>query len=77
MAPVTSRAVVLHSHRLGETSKVVVCYTETHGKVRLVAKGTIQIKPLIKDVVPIADTICIYDTLRDTPNALLGTVFAW
>jgi DNA repair protein RecO (recombination protein O) len=39
MAPVTSRAIVLHSHRLGETSKVVVCYTETHGKVRLVAKG--------------------------------------
>jgi DNA repair protein RecO (recombination protein O) len=39
MAPVTSRAVVLRSHRLGETSKVVVCYTETRGKVRLVAKG--------------------------------------
>lgn len=30
---------MLRTHRLGETSKVVVCYTETHGKVRLVAKG--------------------------------------
>ena len=39
MALLKSRALVLRSHRLGETSKVVVCYTESHGKVRLVAKG--------------------------------------
>lgn len=39
MALLKSRALALRSHRLGETSKVVVCYTESHGKVRLVAKG--------------------------------------
>jgi DNA repair protein RecO (recombination protein O) len=39
MAILKSRALVLRSHRLGETSKVVVCYTEAYGKVRLVAKG--------------------------------------
>jgi len=39
MAILKSRALVLRTHRLGETSKVVVCYTENHGKVRLVAKG--------------------------------------
>ncbi len=39
MALVTSRAIVLRDHRLGETSKVVVCYTRDYGKVRLVAKG--------------------------------------
>lgn len=39
MALLKSRALVLRSHRLGETSKVVVCYTESYGKVRLVAKG--------------------------------------
>jgi DNA repair protein RecO (recombination protein O) len=39
MAVLKSRALVLRTHRLGETSKVVVCYTESHGKVRLVAKG--------------------------------------
>jgi DNA repair protein RecO (recombination protein O) len=39
MALVTSRALVLRVHALGETSKVVVCYTRDHGKVRLVAKG--------------------------------------
>jgi len=39
MAPVKSRAIVLRTHRLRETSRVVVCYTEQYGKVRLVAKG--------------------------------------
>ncbi len=39
MALVTSRAIVLRNHRLGETSKVAVCYTRDYGKVRLVAKG--------------------------------------
>jgi DNA repair protein RecO (recombination protein O) len=39
MAPVKSRAIVLRSYKLGETSKLVVCYTRDYGKVRLVAKG--------------------------------------
>ncbi|MBD3367364.1 MAG: DNA repair protein RecO [Candidatus Eisenbacteria bacterium] len=39
MAPVTSRGVVLRTYTIGETSKVVVCYTRDYGKVRLVAKG--------------------------------------
>ncbi|MBN2564281.1 MAG: DNA repair protein RecO [Candidatus Eisenbacteria bacterium] len=39
MALVKSRAVVLRTHMLGETSRIVVCYTRDYGKVRLVAKG--------------------------------------
>lgn len=39
MGPVKSRAIILRTYRLGETSKVVVCYTRDYGKVRLVAKG--------------------------------------
>lgn len=39
MALVKSTGIVLRTHVLGETSKVVVCYTRDHGKVRLVAKG--------------------------------------
>ena len=39
MALVKSRGLVLKVHPLGETSKVVVCYTRDHGKVRLLAKG--------------------------------------
>lgn len=39
MALVKSRAIILRTYKLGETSKVVVCYTRDYGKVRLVAKG--------------------------------------
>jgi DNA repair protein RecO (recombination protein O) len=39
MPPVKSRAIVLRTHTLGETSRIVVCYTRDYGKVRLVAKG--------------------------------------
>jgi len=38
-APVKSRAIVLRRYALGETSRVVVCYTRDHGKVRFAAKG--------------------------------------
>jgi DNA repair protein RecO (recombination protein O) len=39
MALVKSEGIVLRTYMLGETSKVVVCYTRDYGKVRLVAKG--------------------------------------
>lgn len=64
-----SEAAVLHAGHFDQVDLEHV--------VRLVASGTIRITPLIRDVVPIADAIRIYDTLRDAPNALLGTVFAW
>jgi len=44
---------------------------------RLVSRGLVQIGPLIRDVVPVSEAKRIYDTLRDTPNELLGTVFIW
>lgn len=44
---------------------------------RLVDRGLVQIKPLIRDVVPVDEAKRIYDTLRDNPTELLGTVFAW
>ena len=44
---------------------------------RLVARGLVEIGPLIQDVVPVADAKGIYDTLRDAPAKLLGTVFDW
>ena len=43
MAPVSTRGVILRTYRIGETSKVVVCYTRDYGKVRLVAKGARKI----------------------------------
>jgi DNA repair protein RecO (recombination protein O) len=39
MALVRSEGVVLKTHALGDTSRIVVVYTRDHGLVRLVAKG--------------------------------------
>ncbi len=44
---------------------------------RLVDRGLVKITPLIRDVVPVSEAKQIYDTLRDTPNDLMGTVLAW
>ena len=44
---------------------------------RLVDRGLVKIAPLIRDVVPVGEAKRIYDTLRDNPNELLGTVFVW
>jgi 2-desacetyl-2-hydroxyethyl bacteriochlorophyllide A dehydrogenase len=44
---------------------------------RLVARGMLRIAPLIRDVVPAAEAKRIYDTLRDEPGKLQGTVFMW
>ena len=34
-----SRAIVMRTRRMGETSKLVTLFTEDHGKVKVVAKG--------------------------------------
>ena len=44
---------------------------------RLVDRGLVKIAPLIRDIVPVSEAKRIYDTLRDNPNELLGTVFVW
>ena len=44
---------------------------------RLVDRGLVKIAPLIRDVVSVSEAKRIYDTLRDNPTELLGTVFVW
>lgn len=44
---------------------------------RLHSRGRIDLASLIQDVVPAEEAKRIYDTLRDRPNDLLGTVFSW
>ena len=44
---------------------------------RLIDRGLVKIAPLIRDVVPVSEAKRIYDTLRDNPTELLGTVFVW
>lgn len=43
--------------------------------VRLVGRGDIRIRPLIREVVPFAEAVRVYDILRDERSRLLGTVF--
>ncbi len=44
---------------------------------RLHARGRIDLTSLVQDVVAAEEAQRIYDTLRDRPNDLLGTVFSW
>ena len=44
---------------------------------RLHARGQIDLASLLQDVVPAKEAKRIYDTLRDSSNELLGTVFTW
>jgi 2-desacetyl-2-hydroxyethyl bacteriochlorophyllide A dehydrogenase len=60
---------VLHAGHFGQSDLEQV--------VRHAIAGTLRIRPLIQDVVPIAEAPRIYETLRDRPNDLMGTVFVW
>ncbi len=44
---------------------------------RLHSRGRIDLSSILKDVVAAEEAKRIYDTLRDRPNDLLGTVFSW
>jgi 2-desacetyl-2-hydroxyethyl bacteriochlorophyllide A dehydrogenase len=44
---------------------------------RLHSRGRIDLSSLIQDVAAAEEAKRIYDTLRDRPNELLGTVFSW
>jgi 2-desacetyl-2-hydroxyethyl bacteriochlorophyllide A dehydrogenase len=44
---------------------------------RLTKMGLLKIEPFIQDVVPVDKAKEIYDTLRDEPQKLFGTIFKW
>ena len=43
----------------------------------MIRSRVLQIGPLIRDVVPIAEAVSIYDRLMNQPGSLPGTVFDW
>lgn len=51
--------------------------TDLDNVCRLVRRGLVRIAPLIQDVLPVSEARRIYDTLRDEPNKLFGTIFEW
>ena len=80
---IAGRDEVAYSFNAAQSHEVAVLHaghfdrSDLESVVTHVAAGNIEIRPLIKTIVPIDDAIRIYDTLRDSPNELLGTVFRW
>ncbi len=80
---IAGRDKVTYTFNLGQGREVRIRQNshfdrdDLHNTCRLVARGSIKIRPLIRDVVPVSEAKRIYDTLRDTPDQLMGTVFAW
>ncbi|MYH19538.1 MAG: zinc-binding dehydrogenase [Gemmatimonadetes bacterium] len=80
---IAGRDKVTYTFNLGQGREVRIKQNshfdreDLHNTCRLVARGHLKIGPLIRDVVPISEAKRIYDTLRDAPDRLMGTVFAW
>lgn len=80
---IAGRDKVTYTFNLGQGREVRIRQNshfdrdDLHNTCRLVARGLIKIGPLIRDVVPVSDAKKVYDTLRDAPDQLMGTVFAW
>ncbi len=45
--------------------------------IRLMQKGIIKIRPLITKVIPFADSVSVFETLRDAPQSMMGTVIEY
>ena len=80
---VAGRFNVEYNHMIGQRVEVTIKQTghftnlDLANVCRLVARGVVQIAPLLRAVVPVWEADAIYNTLRDKPNQLLGTVFDW
>jgi len=80
---IAGRFKVEYTFNLGQ-SKAITIKQNSHftrddleNLCRLVRRRLAQIGPLVQDVVPVAEAKRVYDTLRDEPSRLLGTVFDW
>jgi threonine dehydrogenase-like Zn-dependent dehydrogenase len=80
---IAGRFQVDYTFNLGQMHEITICQNshfdndDLANLCRLVRRGMVCIGPLIQDVVPPTEAKRIYDTLRDTPNKLFGTVFDW
>ena len=81
--PIAGRFNVSYSFNLGQGHEVTIKQNSHFNRddlanlCRLVQRGMVRIGPLIRDVVSVNEAARIYDTLRDRPSELLGTVFVW
>ncbi len=80
---IAGRSQVAYNFNSGQGSEVTILHAGHFDKsdiaqvARLLGDGVIRIQPIIQDVAKPDKAKEIYDTLRDEPNQLFGTVFDW
>ena len=81
--PVAGRLKVSYTFNLAQHHEVAIKHNSHFDRddlanlCRLVQRGMVRIGPLIRNVVSVNEAASTYDTLRDRPSELLGTVFVW
>ncbi len=80
---IAGRFDVKYTFNLGQAHEITIRQNTGYDRddlanlCRLIRRGLVDITPLLQDVVPVTDAKRIYDTLRDDPHELSGTVFVW
>jgi 2-desacetyl-2-hydroxyethyl bacteriochlorophyllide A dehydrogenase len=80
---IAGRRQVQYNFNLGQDHEIEICQnghfdnSDLEHLCWLVARGLVQVTPLLTQVVPAAQAEAIYTTLRDRPAELFGTVFQW
>ncbi len=80
---IAGRFDVKYTFNLGQAYEITIRQNTGYDRddlanlCRLIRRGLVDITPLLQDMVPVTDAKRIYDTLRDDPHALSGTVFVW
>lgn len=80
---IAGRGQVVYTFNLGQGREVTIKQNshfdrdDLHNFCRLVSRRLVRLEPLIREVAPASEAKRVYDTLRDQPEVLLGTVFEW
>lgn len=80
---VAGRYNVHYTYNSAQCDEISVIHTshfnlnDLHQMIRFVSEGKIQIRPFIQQIVKVDDAVPVYNTLRDDPGSLRGTVFDW
>ena len=80
---IAGRFHVHYTFNLGQAREITIRQNTGYDRddlanlCRLIRRGLVDIAPLLQDVVPVTEARRVYDTLRDAPQELLGTVFVW
>ena len=80
---IAGRNDVTYKFNAGQSAEVSVLHashfkrTDLREVCRLVSEGTLMVRPILQNLMPISEAPSFYDRLRDDPGSTLGTVFVW